>query len=299
MGGQFWWFYDVIAVAVVLVCVFLGGRKGFTKSAISAAGCVLAAIIAFAVGSSASESLSRGTIRDSNAKKIASNLDTDIFIMKYTNYLETMGYTIKVKQSRVEEIFESGEEYDEKLVTYLNNINGRKIEDHNVLLEKVHEGFAAVTGDIISVSLNKYAAETAVREMIADDEYMQELVPHLMNTENMLPAAKIISEKYTAKAYETIFSLGAFVILFVVFSFIIFCCTGAFSKKRGYTHIEIASHISGGVTGIVTGSVILLAVAAAIRLWAVMGSNEMLFFNNDVIDKSYIFKYIYGFAEKF
>lgn len=61
---------------------------------------------------------------------------------------------------------------------------------------------------------------------------------------------------------------------------------------------SISSHISGGFMGIITGGIMVFAVAAVIRLWAIMGSNEMLFFNNDVIDGTFIFKYFYDLTLK-
>jgi hypothetical protein len=35
-----------------------------------------------------------------------------------------------------------------------------------------------------------------------------------------------------------------------------------------------------------------------VRVSAITGNNEMLFFNNDVVEKSYLFKYFYDFAMK-
>ncbi|MDE7363633.1 MAG: hypothetical protein K2N27_01905, partial [Ruminococcus sp.] len=58
------------------------------------------------------------------------------------------------------------------------------------------------------------------------------------------------------------------------------------------------SHIAGGFIGIATGVIMIFAGSAVIRLWAIMGNNEMLFFNNDVIDKTYIFKYFYDLTMK-
>lgn len=293
MGTQFWWFYDAAAAAIMLVCIFLGGKKGFMKSVFSAAGCILAAVIAFAVSGTAAESIYKGTIQDSNAKKIERNIESDTFVDKYADYLESMGYTIKVNKSRLEEIFGSDVQYDEAVVTYVNNVNARKADDEAVVLEKIHEGYAVVIGDIVSESLSKFAAETAAETIRTDSSGMQELIPLLMDSENHMPAAKYIAEKYTAAAYETIFGLAAFVILFIVLALLIICCIGAFAGSRDSGEVRTSSHVTGGIIGIISGAAVVFAAAAAVRLWAVMGSNEMLFFNNEAVGKTYVFKYFY------
>ena len=47
MGVQFWWFYDVIAAAVILLCIFLIVRKGLVKASITLTGFVIAVVTAF------------------------------------------------------------------------------------------------------------------------------------------------------------------------------------------------------------------------------------------------------------
>ena len=49
MGTQFWWFYDIIVAAVVLVCMFVSGRKGAMNAITTFVAYILAAGIAVSV----------------------------------------------------------------------------------------------------------------------------------------------------------------------------------------------------------------------------------------------------------
>ena len=60
--------------------------------------------------------------------------------------------------------------------------------------------------------------------------------------------------------------------------------------------VDGGSHISGGIIGVIKGGLFVTVAAALIRIWAILGSDEMLFFNNTVIDKSFVFKYFYTFV---
>ncbi len=294
MGTEFWWFYDVIAVAVLLVCIFLSGKKGFLKGTFVALCCAVSVFISFAVSGTVSQELYKNTVRSSNVRKIEKNLKSDTFTQKYAAYLENMGYFIKVNPEKLDEIFKSDRELDKALCDYVNNINARKAEENeSVLLEKIREGYAVVMSDIISQSLNKFSAETAANEIRNDSSGIKEFLILVLDTEKIHDAAVYVTDNYTAKAYTVIFRLTGFVVLYIAIFLIIMAVINSFTSRREGSAESIGSHIAGGLIGIVTGGIMIFAVAAVIRLWAIMGNNEMLFFNNDVINSTLIFKYFY------
>ncbi len=299
MGTGFWWFYDTIAVATLLVCIFLSGRKGFMKAVFSAIGCAVALLVAFAVSSGVSGDLYKNTARSNNIKKLEKDLKKETFTQKYASYLENMGYYIKVDTAKLEKAFESETELDKAICNYINNINARKVESNEaVLLEKVREGYAVVMSDIIEQTLNKFVAETAANQIREDSSNIREVILLIKNNEHQHESAVYISDNFTQKAYTTIFRLIIFVVLYLVMALIIIAVINSFTKSSDVSFESTGSHIAGGFIGIVTGAIMIFAVSAVIRLWAIMGNNEMLFFNNDVIDKTYIFKYFYDLTMK-
>ncbi|MCM1132359.1 MAG: hypothetical protein NC340_02700 [Ruminococcus flavefaciens] len=294
MGTEFWWFYDVIAVAVLLVCIFLAGKKGFLRGTFTAISCAVAMFVSFAVSGTVSQELYKNTIRSSNVRKIEKNLRSDTFTLKYADYLENMGYFIKVSTEKLEDVFEADGDLDRNLCNYINNINARKAEENeSVLLEKVREGYAVVISDIITQSLNKFAGETAGNEIRNDSSGMQELILLMLDKESLHNASVYIADNYTAKAYGTIFRLTGFVLIYIAVYLILLAVINSFTGRRERSPESTVSHISGGFMGIITGGIMIFAVAVVIRLWAIMGSNEMLFFNNDVVDRTFIFRYFY------
>lgn len=300
MGTQFGWFYDVIAGAILLICIFLCGRKGVMKGVFLAVSCIASAFVAFAIGGAVSDSICKNTILESNTKKIENSIESDTFLNNYSAYLENMGYSVRIDKSKLENIFLTSEQIDKDVVKYLNNINARPVEkDEAVLLEKIHEGYAVVIRDIVSQSLSKFAAETAFETIKNDPSGMQELIPMFRNFEDLTPPCEFIAKNYTSEAYRTTFLLGTFVVLFAVFTLFFICCVNALTAGRESGSVSAGSHFAGGIFGIIAGAAVILVVAAGVRLSAVMGSNEMLFFNNSVIEKSYVFKYFYHIIEKF
>lgn len=296
MGTQFWWFYDVIAAAVILICVYISGRKGFMKSAFTAVACIVALITAIGASSAVSKSLYENTLRSGNVKKLERSWDRDTFTQKYAVYLESMGYNIKVSLEKLDKIFDSGENYDAALCKYVNNINARKVEkDEAVLLEKIREGYAVVLADMIAEPLNKFAAETAAEE-IRGGKSIEEFVVLLKDRDSVHDAAVYAADNYTAKAYYTQFKLVLFTAVYIAMMLLVTAILNSFMRNRESSAQGAGSHISGGLIGLAMGTVMVFAVSAVVRLWTIMGSNEMLFFNNDAIDKTIIFKYFYDFT---
>ncbi len=299
MGNQYAWFYDVIVAAIALICIFIGSKKGVLKSVFGFVGIMIAALLSYALSGALAETISQGVVSNSNSKKILNNLETEAFIADYTDYLENMGYSIVVKEEKVETIFQNGDKnIDDALVKYINNINGHPVDEKDVLIEKLREGYAMIVKDIVSKSLNKYAAKTAEQQILADSSGMQELLPLIMEVDSLRPASDFIAENYIAPAYYTIVKLISFIVMFVLISiFLVFCINAYFGRREDST-IGISSHVAGGFFGLLTSVFIIFAVAVSIRIWAITGNNEMLFFNNDAVDRSFAFKYFYDFANK-
>lgn len=295
MGLQFWWFYDVIAVAIILVCVFLSSRKGTVKAAITTVGYGLALTLALGISSSTAESLYKNTMRSTCINNINRSMRSDTFVTKYTSYLESLGYNLRVSPDKIDNIFRASTNKDADVVKYINNLNGRRVGEDEELLEIVHEGYALVVRDIVAQNMSKYSAETAAREIRSDSSGMQELLPLIVDKEDRTPAAKFIADNYTAPAYVTVFKLIGFLILFVASAFLMYFILQQYMSKDE-SHIDVVSHISGGIIGIIKGGLFVTVAAALVRVWAIMGSDEMLFFNNDVIDSSLIFKHFYTFV---
>lgn len=300
MGSQFWWFYDIIALAIILVCAFIWGKKGAMKGVFAVVGGVLSLMLAFGISSAVSDSLRKMTVKTGDVRKIEDNLTQDTFCGGMAVYLENMGYSIRVDRKRLGEILDKTDiQYDEAIAKYVNNVNARRLEDdQQVLVDKVHEGYAVVIGEIVGENMSRFIAETAKEEVRKDPGMMQELIP-LLQQEVSAKAAEYIGENCTAPAYRTIFRLASFAVLFIVMWLALTAVIRSFYGNRGSgTANGMSNHIIGAVMGAAAGAVAVLVVAAAVRLSAVLGSNEMLFFNNDVVDKSIIFKLFYGIIEE-
>lgn len=304
MGSQFWWFYDVAAAAVILVAVFINARRSVSKAAASLMAFVLGLFVAVAASGSIAGSIYKNTVKSSNTDKIEKALEDESITQKTKSYIESLGYNVVVKEENLEKIFKEnssdssyGDVYGD-LYSYVNNINGRVVDTEEAFKEKMTEGFAGIVSDIVSVNLNRYAAETAAETVADDPDSMSELLA-LTQEEYMKSAAEYIEENYISSAYTTIIKLLSFVILAIVIIIAVKLFAHAiFESGSGYSELSIGEHICGAIIGIIIGIAAVVLAAVIIRTYAVFGSGEMLFFNDEVIDRTLFFKYVYKLVVK-
>lgn len=304
MGMQFWWFYDVAAVAIILVAVFLSARKPISKAIASLMALVLGLLVAMPASSSMADSIYKNTIRNSNIDKIQKTLEEESLTQKTKAYIESLGYKVVVKEDKLENIFKElgsdsakADVYD-ALYKYVNNINGRSVDTEEAFDEKMAEGFAEMISDIVSEELSLNAAEAAAAAVIENPESINEFLI-LSQQEYMTDAAEYIEDNYTAASYMDIVKLLCFIILlFVIVVAVKFFAHAILGKESEFTVLSIGEHIGGGVIGLFIGAFLVFIAAVAVRTYTIFGSGEMLFFNNEVIDKTLLFRYVYELAAK-
>ena len=298
MGNEeYWWLYDAAAAVLVIINIIISAKRGLVKAAFHVVGCILAVVLAFSMSGSVSASIYKNTIRSSNIDKIYDSMDSDYFVTQFSNYLESLDYNIVVKKEKLDSIFKSGTDVDNQLIKYINNINGKKVDNDAVLLKKIHEGYAKVIQKIVGNKLSKYAAASAAEILRDTKTNIDDFAPLVCASEGGYKAgATYIANNYIAKAYQDIIKLFIFTILFVLIILLTFAVVR--SAANNDDHTSAASHAMGGIIGVVQGGIIVFAAAAIIRLYFIMGNDTSLFLENKAIDKTYVFKYAYNLIMK-
>lgn len=301
MGEQFWWFYDVIAAAAVLVCIFLSVRSGLIKAATSIICFILSFVIALSVSSMVADAIYEQATKNGNVKELTPSLESKSFTVDLKKYLEGLGYNVRIDQQKLDKAFHDDLSPDTKIYEYLNNINNKKVDEEAIFMNKLHEGYAYIVSDYIAQKLSPYAAEYAAEQVRKQPMKVYELDKLMQietDEETMRDAAEFISETYLKVPYTTQLRLISFCILFLVLGLIsigIEVATSRYKEKMS----GLVPNFMCILIGVVKGAIMIVAIACVVRLYVVLGSNKMLFFNHEAIEQTYIFKYFYNFIKGF
>lgn len=297
MGTQFWWFYDVLAVAAVLICVFITAKKGLLKAGAALVGYILSFAIAMSVSAPVANTIYNSAISKSNTDKLRDSILSDGFLASLGDYIETE-YEVIVDLQKIKNIYEGDKDFDSEMYKYLNNINSKTVTTEDEFYKTLHNGYAEVMSDLISDKLSLYAGESAAEQIRKKPQEMDEVIPLFIFDEEAKarPAAEKIEKTYVAEPYKKMVRLVCFVIILIVLLLISIFIATAFGG-RYENEGSIGQTILSGAIGVFKGAVVVFAIAAVVRLYVILGSDKMLFFNHTAIDKTFIFKYVYNIIQ--
>ena len=296
MDTQFWWFYDVIVLAVVLIFMFICGKRGVVKSVLSTVSWALAAVIAFSISGSIASSIYSSAVRGSNIKKIDKHMNSEFFSEEMADYIDTLPYGLRADSAKIDKMYADGKVSIDDMITYINNINGKKAAEDDELREAVAEGYTKVIGRLLEREFSDYIVEYAKEEIMAKPDLVADLIPLIRDKENSKPASSFIADNYTAPAYRIIMRLIGFIVLTVVIGIFAEFIVRSITNSNDAT--STASNLFGSLIGIVMGLVVAFVVTVMVRLYVVMGTDHMMFFNTDAIEKTFVFKYIFNIVQK-
>ena len=298
MKEELWWLYDIIAVVAIVLCCWLSARKGIFRGAIVLIGCIVGVALAFPISSSVSKSIYKTVIRDNNVKTLNKSLG-EVEVSAYLGKaLENMGYNVLVNGEKLNDILDSDKDIDEQIYKYLNNINGKKVDNEENFRVNLYGAYAEALSDIFSKDISVYAMKTAENKICNGKTDVGNLLKMMREGENRRDIAEIIADDYINDAYITIIRLVAFVVFFALMLIIGILTANSLSGGMRDVDLSTGAKISGGICGLFTGVTVIFVIAVFLKLYVVMGSNQELFFNNNAIDKTYIFRYAYNIADK-
>lgn len=293
MGVQFWWFYDVIVVAVALVLIFITVKRGFMKATATAVGYILAVFISFSVSGGLADSIADTALKGSKIKDLTFTLAENDYAAELTAQINSLKYYAPADQRVIQDIYSTGENVDNNIYTYLSRLNNGLPDSEEEFYVKLHECYAASASKFIEKRLSPYSAECAAEQIKKQPQKYWQFLKLLCDDETKQPAAKYMIENYLKQPYSTYMRLIVYVVLFAIIlllTLFISTSVGRYDHtEKGFVTVSLSILI-----GLGKAAAVLLTIAVLIRLNVITGSDKMLFFNHEAIDSTYIFKYFYA-----
>ncbi|MCQ2468182.1 MAG: CvpA family protein [Ruminococcus sp.] len=298
MDSNLWWIYDGGTAVILLSFIFITAKRGLAKAVASFVGFILSIVVAVALCNTVADSIYHTIIRSSNVKNLTKHMNNTKFVEMLDERLEDIGYSISVNQNKLETIIKNSDDYDNDIIDYLNKINGKKLDEKARLEFLLHDCYADILKAMISEELSPFCAESASRQVIDDPKEFEQLIPLFFDAETQTPAAEYICEHYVDEPYIYCFKLVVFIAFLGLIMLITFLITKSVGKGETM-ETSFVSHAVSGILGMAKGAVFVIAIAVIIRISVVYGTNQLLFFENPAIEKTYVFKYIYEYITNY
>ena len=287
MGTQFWWFYDVLAVTMMLGIGYAVISKGFNKVIFQLAAFILSILVGILGADLIAPKVYQEMFQEKILTSVQSSLEDENFDI-YQRVAESMAMSAP-KEEKVPD----AEALHKKLLG-VRNQETPSFEDWYL------EAF----GNVIEQRVNDvqklhyvHSGQTTLSERI-QTEPSSGLRDLLLCFEedsdrDLATSIRTVIEPVYQINYTQLVRLSLFLVIELVM--LIICCIIASmtNNLEQSMHLRRGDHILALPVALVEMAVLLFILCVTIRLIAQITDNQMLLFNEETIQETLLFRHIY------
>lgn len=284
MGGSQWWLYDLVVIAIGVLCIWNGASGGAQKALggfiVSAASLIVAVLLSTPV----SEAVYAGFFQDTCQELVEEKLDDADIAGNMRGALEAQGIYLPYENDELADMveeFSSNDEAIEQAATMLG-IDADELESE---LGEALQAAATEHGDM----LPEWAAKA-----VKDDEPKNTLKTVADTTASLLrndnsAAAEGIESAYVKPAVLPFLKILSFAVISFLLSMLLRLFTAAIPGGNN----GAAGTLIGAAIGSVKMCVYLCLMILLVKSIVSMDDGSYPFFSNDTVDRTIIFGKLY------
>ena len=300
MGSQFWWFYDILAVALTLFIIYLNAKRGFKKNFLIIIGYVLSVVVTSVTSAMLAEPVYTGLIRESNLyafDQVLSDYDGTAVIQ---NALDEQEYGARFDEKKIDIYLSPAQaDFEDELYRYVNQTCDYTVTTPTEFRNILRGAFIESFGSLMAKQMPLYARLSLEDKLADNDTLYVETMQHIYGeTGSMRQITAYLEDTYVKDDCIRIINSFLFVAIFCCLMSLIAVLAKKLEPRIYFNIYPVVDHIAGGLLGILEALMLLCLLCIFLRLLFVTASDTMLVLNEETILKSRLFRYIYQLSGK-
>ena len=300
MGSQFWWFYDILAVALTLFIIYLNAKRGFKKNFLIIIGYVLSVVVTSVTSAMLAEPVYTGLIRESNLyafDQVLSDYDGTAVIQ---NALDEQEYGARFDEKKIDIYLSPAKaDFEDELYRYVNQTCDYTVTTPTEFRNILRGAFIESFGSLMAKQMPLYARLSLEDKLADNDTLYVETMQHIYGeTGSMRQITAYLEDTYVKDDCIRIINSFLFVAIFCCLMSLIAVLAKKLEPRIYFNIYPVVDHIAGGLLGILEALMLLCLLCIFLRLLFVTASDTMLVLNEETILKSRLFRYIYQLSGK-
>ena len=300
MGSQFWWFYDILAVALTLFIIYLNAKRGFKKNFLIIIGYVLSVVVTSVTSAMLAEPVYTGLIRESNLyafDQVLSDYDGTAVIQ---NALDKQEYGAKFDEKKIDIYLSPAKaDFENELYRYVNQTCDYTVTTPTEFRNILRGAFIESFGSLMAKQMPLYARLSLEDKLADNDTLYVETMQHIYGeTGSMRQITAYLEDTYVKDDCIRIINSFLFVAIFCCLMSLIAVLAKKLESRIYFNIYPVVDHTAGGLLGILEALMLLCLLCIFLRLLFVTASDTMLVLNEETILKSRLFRYIYQLSGK-
>lgn len=296
MGTNFWWIYDIVSVAVVILSIYSCAKKGFSKIIVLVIGCVASIFLASFVSQKSSQFIYDKFIKKTSIEAVEEALEKYDPAISVREVIEDQNYGAVLEDGRVKKILESDDSI-ERLYEYTNQAAGDVVDTHENFKNMLTAGFTELFSKQLGAKLPPYVTHELTEKLISNETLFIETTEMLLKSPDDVP--EYIEENYIRKPALRLIKAFVFIISYFIFMTLIRTViykTFRFGLLNGYDRLD---KIAGGLLGVVQAGILLIITAVLVKIMIHVAESDGSFISYEAVEKTKFFRYVFEKVSSF
>lgn len=266
-----WWYYDLVVIAVLVLCVWNGMRKGVSRSLMQLAATVLSAVIAFAI-----------------SQPLAEFCYTELLEKPVVSALEQKLNTIDVAGLVQEKLTENGIPVSEEQVQMILADPDGVAAQYGIDAAWLHEQMDAAAVYVEEVT-DGVLPEWLVKAAASDGELQLDTAKAVLSG-NPRQAAETLVLQYGKPIFCMILRIILFALCFLLLLLLLQAILVCLPMRQMGVSVDMSL---GAVAGILKACLLLWLMVLLTRAMVSVTQGTDAFFTEESIQKTYLFRLLY------
>ena len=292
MGSQFAWFYDVFTLAIICICIYVCGKRGFLRSVLMMLGYIVAIVFSYFFSGWVSPEIYESAVKPVVIEYITEKTENIDPIEEMQNTLNSKYgvFGINFGKSRIRSLL--SEDREETMANISDYISEKSMVDIT------SNGGDEIIGNMISDEINEKFRQFlptefgAININLDDNEVWADVIRAIKGEESSLA---IFVEEYIVRGIViSNVRLVVFILAFCILAIAVKVLSKVLKIVDHIPLVNSANTILGGAIGLIQGAMSVYVISLAVRLLISIGGNDMIFFNISTIEQTYLFRLFYN-----
>lgn len=293
MGEKFALFFDIILIAVLVLFIYNGAKKGFVKTVLVIIGYFVALLGGLVVSNILSPGIYDAFVRNKAEKVVEENIDNINIKSQIKASIKEQNIGIDITDEEISVIIDKGGDFAKNFSEYAKS-KGSQLSD-SALESKFNNVF---TKNTVLKSIKDKISENLYSEV---EKYLNNSKTSIsdvitaLNNPSKEEGAKELTELVVKPFAIKVIKIIIFIITFILLMFVVKFLSSVITKT--FKLVPLVGPLNtflGGLLGFIQGAIIVFITALIIKVLISLTNNEIMLFNTPTIEETYIFKCIYN-----
>ncbi|NLP26666.1 MAG: CvpA family protein [Clostridiales bacterium] len=294
MGSSFWWFYDAIIITLIFGLIYRNAKKGFVKSIMLIATYAIAVSLSLPISSLISNKIYDRHIREKSIEAVESTVTNFRIEREIKNIIDQSNFGVEISEQEINEILSSTSDLtaDEQIMGLIRAKAGQGITRDNGFKDSLENNISNRITSRLGDEIPSFVARSVAETTTKNKELFSDTVKVLASSPS--ESANFIEANYLKPVTVNVIRIVVFLILFTICSVVLSIVLVRLDKIATSAGVSKYDGLLGGIIGFVEAMIFIILVVFLVKLLITISDGTLVFFNNDTIERTKIFRLFYN-----